>query len=211
MRALTIGRLGSIWGAVAPPLRWLWGAVGPLLTSKASVQRACPTEPMRGGPNGGGKRGTSDRQDDRGAEEASNEMQLTRICDVDLPPQAARALQQGTGNARPAHGLSLAAQELYSDISALARRNGWDPPPIISGYRSPEYQRELQARWDQGDRQGLAVRPSDVSAHFTGDAFDLGGPSEHLETYGRYATARGAVWGGSFLRKDPRHFQVRPS
>lgn len=38
-------------------------------------------------------------------------------------------------------------------------------PRIHSGFRSPEHQRELQARWDSGDRAGLRTRPATDSLH----------------------------------------------
>jgi hypothetical protein len=38
-------------------------------------------------------------------------------------------------------------------------------PRITRGWSSPEHQKELQARWDRGDRAGLRVRPASSSEH----------------------------------------------
>lgn len=44
-------------------------------------------------------------------------------------------------------------------------------PRITSGWRDPEHQRELQERWDRGDRAGLRARPATDSAHTHTGAF----------------------------------------
>lgn len=46
-------------------------------------------------------------------------------------------------------------------------------PRITSGFRDPAKQREMQARWDRGDRQGLKFRPATNSDHTRGKAIDI--------------------------------------
>jgi len=38
-------------------------------------------------------------------------------------------------------------------------------PSIVRGHTSAEHQRQLQQRWDRGDRAGLRVRPATDSLH----------------------------------------------
>lgn len=71
------------------------------------------------------------------------------------------------------HGLSRAAARGYAQLAVWSAYYGEPAPPIVSGLRSRERQRELQRKWDRGDRAGLAARPADRSAHVDGDAFDV--------------------------------------
>tara|TARA_Y100000310_G_C20609430_1_gene777233 strand:+ start:1113 stop:1499 length:387 start_codon:yes stop_codon:yes gene_type:complete len=80
---------------------------------------------------------------------------------------------------------------------------------IISGYRSREFNKELQDAWDQGWRDGLDVRPADNSFHLTGDAVDLLIPNETLlKQLVKWWEARGGKWGGRWIPSDPNHFQL---
>lgn len=89
---------------------------------------------------------------------------------------------------------------------------GIPAPRITSGARSNARNRQLQQRWDRGDRAGLSVRPADDTAHSTGDGFDLGGaPPYTLQVYGYWAPYVGLRWGGTFRDPDKIHFDRRAS
>jgi len=89
---------------------------------------------------------------------------------------------------------------------------------ITSWYRSPEKQALLRARWDQGDRVGLLVRPALFSSHTRGRAVDLaftvGGiqvpvaatPLAAFEYLA--AVLEPLVWGGTFRVPDVAHFEL---
>lgn len=81
---------------------------------------------------------------------------------------------------------------------------------VISGYRSPTTQRELQRRWDEGKREGLAVRPGDpeTSRHCQGTAFDLEGAFPLLQRWGEVWTGLGYRWGGHIIPHDPNHYDM---
>lgn len=92
------------------------------------------------------------------------------------------------------------------------------PITFTSGFRDPAYQRELQRRWDAGDRAGLSVRPATTSKHsrtsLTGQpdavAADIQSNSaQNLRDLGYLAeTYCGLKWGGNFTTPDPVHFYV---
>lgn len=92
------------------------------------------------------------------------------------------------------------------------------PMSITSGWRDPAHQKELQQRWDSGDRAGLKVRPATNSKHstttFFGDpdamAVDIGaGGDQNLRILGQWATNYlGLKWGGDFKTADLVHFYV---
>lgn len=107
-------------------------------------------------------------------------------------------------------GLSPTAAETYTWLVYAGSYYGKPLPRIISGWRSDALTASLQARWDSGDRLGLAVRPVSDSKHLTGDAFDLGGVSiDVLVWYGRLAPYFPAMaWGGNFQNTDPNHWQT---
>lgn len=107
-------------------------------------------------------------------------------------------------------GLTDDAAWLYATLMVLrAYYQGAQPLPILSGARDRAWTRQAQARWDQGDRQGLAVRPASDSRHHTGDAFDLaGGDAETLRWLGQIAVYYGMRWGGSWTPADPRHYDT---
>lgn len=86
-----------------------------------------------------------------------------------------------------------------------------DPAPfLISTFRTWEHQKELQERWDMGDRTGLAARPADPneSRHVQGTAFDLGAADELLHRYGRVWISMGYRWGGVWIPPDRNHFDM---
>lgn len=88
-------------------------------------------------------------------------------------------------------------------------------PRITSGFRDPSHQKELQAKWDMGDRQGLKVRPATDSLHSringTGSpaalAIDIATKDNQMA--GQIAHALDIGWGGDFAGQsnyDPVHF-----
>lgn len=89
---------------------------------------------------------------------------------------------------------------------AVMASYGIKPPTVTSGYRPPEYQKELQARWDAGNREGLSSRPATRSWHMEGLAIDF-------QTGGRYwgwfihtMKQLGCRYGGDFRNPSPNHF-----
>ena len=81
---------------------------------------------------------------------------------------------------------------------------------IESAWRSYEYNKRLQERWDQGEREGLTVRPADSSLHSTGDAVDLSFASTKFTEAFRdwWVHVENNRWGGSFLPRDPNHYDL---
>jgi len=89
---------------------------------------------------------------------------------------------------------------------------------VTSGWRDPEKQRAMQARWDAGDRAGLAARPASSSKHTVTDLFgnpdsmavDLSaGSDQNLRILGNWATKYlGLQWGGHFSLPDLVHFYI---
>ena len=85
---------------------------------------------------------------------------------------------------------------------------------INSGFRDPEYQKELQKRWDAGNRTGIVARPATNSLHsVTGwlskpdsHAIDLKFNDQNLA--GQLSPFFGLKWGGNFNSRDPVHFYV---
>tara|TARA_Y100000310_G_C20646312_1_gene796802 strand:+ start:1230 stop:1589 length:360 start_codon:yes stop_codon:yes gene_type:complete len=112
-------------------------------------------------------------------------------------------------------GFSPRTTELYAHLERWARRNGLSPPVLLSGCRDKAIQMQMQRDWDEGNREGLAVRPATDSAHIPGPdgycrAFDLGNTPNWLALAGAEVAIsfRDATWGGFWLPKDIRHFQI---
>ena len=119
------------------------------------------------------------------------------------------------GDVHPAQ-LSETMVVLFNWMTEVARRGGMADPIILSGCRSPERQRFLQREWDEGRREGLAVRPSDTSKHLPDPfgfcrAFDLANTSNWLAVMGPVVAQKwpNIEWGGTFIPRDPRHFEER--
>lgn len=91
---------------------------------------------------------------------------------------------------------------------------------VTSGYRSPEHQAELLARWVSGDRRGLIARPAARSKHSQGLAVDLGfvwlgqhvavsdTPREYFAFLDDLLSPVGVRWGGTFRSPDVNHFEL---
>lgn len=79
-------------------------------------------------------------------------------------------------------------------------------PDIVSGYRSPERQRQLLDRWEIGDRAGLVARPACQSWHMVGKAIDVETGVRGFDFYTFLMQEWGARWGGTFQYQDPVHF-----
>lgn len=105
-------------------------------------------------------------------------------------------------------GLTPKAQTLAFNLINFARSKGLSFT-FISGFRSQQHQKELQERWDRGDRAGLKVRPADNSEHTRGNAFDISADIFTLQQLGSETLRRGGRWGGSFLPPDNNHFDVK--
>jgi hypothetical protein len=92
------------------------------------------------------------------------------------------------------------------------------PMGITSGFRDPEKQRAMQARWDAGDRSGMVARPATNSKHSTTTlwgnpdamAIDLyAGSDRNLSILGQWAeNYLGLRWGGTFKNADLVHFYI---
>lgn len=79
-------------------------------------------------------------------------------------------------------------------------------PDIVSGFRSPERQRQLLLRWQSGDRAGLVAKPACQSWHMVGKAIDVETDVVGFDFY-TYLMERWDVrWGGRFQNPDPVHF-----
>lgn len=80
---------------------------------------------------------------------------------------------------------------------------------IVSGYRSPKRQLELQNRWDSGDRVGLVARPASRSWHMQGLAVDVNTREQGFPFFRDIMLQLpGVRWGGNFNRKDNVHFDL---
>jgi LAS superfamily LD-carboxypeptidase LdcB len=113
--------------------------------------------------------------------------------------------------------LSDAFESIRADVEA-----GWPTVSIrvTSGYRSPDEQAALRARWDAGQRAGLVVRPAVYSAHSEGRAVDLvftvAGIAVPVSLTPRQAFSwlatefqrYGVAWGGRFKQSDVNHFEI---
>jgi len=93
---------------------------------------------------------------------------------------------------------------------------------VSSDFRSKSKQAEMRARWDRGDRKGLACRPAAKSAHSGGFAVDMNVSSLGL-TKDNYTTSEnqdrmkelsataaeyGFSYGGDFQNVDVPHFYL---
>ncbi len=114
--------------------------------------------------------------------------------------------------------ISQELQDLFGHIQLYTARQGLDEPVVLSACRTPEEQLALQRRWDNGDREGIAVRPADPanSNHIADEngvcwAFDLGNSREWLARIGPWVmrNVAGATWGGVWMPSDPGHFQLK--
>ena len=107
-------------------------------------------------------------------------------------------------------GLNSKAARLYATLMWWGLHYGLEPPDIHSGRRSKSHQREMQKRWDRGDRSGLLVRPATSSPHTRGSGFDLE-RVPYLATYGEWVPYAGGRWGGNFRGEhagDDVHFDT---
>jgi hypothetical protein len=85
-------------------------------------------------------------------------------------------------------------------------------PRVTSGFRDPSKQKEMQARWDAGNRAGLRARPATNSAH-TATGF-LGRPAAKAidivssdEKKAADIASRLKVGAGLYFQKsDPGHY-----
>jgi hypothetical protein len=117
-------------------------------------------------------------------------------------------------NAESANAVAEAKASGLIDEAAIAHslgvwwavQQGQQPPSIVSGFRSPERQRQLIRRWRQGDRAGLVARPACSSWHTVGRAWDVSRPSGFLIYRLALQGATGVRWGGTF--GDDVHFDM---
>lgn len=114
-------------------------------------------------------------------------------------------------------GLNETLARKISYIYLWGLQSGF-PMSVTSGFRDPAHQRELQERWDRGDRAGLAARPATNSKHSTTSFFgnpdamavDLyAGSDANLRILGNWAVNyAGLRWGGTFKNADLVHFYI---
>jgi hypothetical protein len=79
-----------------------------------------------------------------------------------------QAAMEGARRESDVHQLAPIARDVHVWATGVLAYYGYQEPQrpdITSGYRSPERQAELQARWDRGDRRGLRARPASRSWH----------------------------------------------
>lgn len=122
--------------------------------------------------------------------------------------QAARSYFRDTMGLEAAFALDAA--RLYISLW----RAGLNPR-IARGWSDPQHQKDLQARWDAGDRTGLRVRPATDSLHtkttFFGNpascAIDM--PSADDAKGAQIASNLGIGAGWNFTTKDPGHYFKR--
>lgn len=89
-------------------------------------------------------------------------------------------------------------------------------PRITSGWRDPEKQAHMRARWDAGDRSGLRARPADPDKSKHCRTTIAGGPNSMAidivsndETLSAHiAQALGLTPGMFFRTPDPGHYQT---
>lgn len=79
---------------------------------------------------------------------------------------------------------------------------------VTSAYRSPQYQAQLRARWDAGDRTGLVVRPALSSSHTEGRAIDINTRTPAFLFQRDFLVNSGFEWGGNWRTPDRVHFQL---
>jgi hypothetical protein len=113
-------------------------------------------------------------------------------------------------------GLSTDMQEVLEWIKQKAQYLGMGQPILLSTCRTYEHQKNLQERWDNGERSGIRSRPANPedSLHVAGDdgkcrAFDLGNSDDWLgvigpRVVGEFPTVE---WGGNYINRDPNHFE----
>jgi len=107
------------------------------------------------------------------------------------------------------HGLAHKMAEAWAVTYGAIVFEGYPPVDLVSGYRSPQRQRDLLARWERGDRQGLTSKPASRSWHTVGLAIDIQTASPSFEVareiLTRFFKCR---WGGDFTVPSPGHFDL---
>jgi len=104
-------------------------------------------------------------------------------------------------------GLKIALLILYSHFAS-------NSGSLLSGFRNPQRQKELQELWDAGIRTGLAVRPATNSRHSLmtfgqPDSLAMDISFSNPSLAGRYAPIFGLKWGGDFRTPDIPHFFIK--
>lgn len=100
--------------------------------------------------------------------------------------------------------------EKVAILLAYATDGGLNPR-VTSGYRDGSKQKEMQARWDAGDRQGLRVRPATDSKHsntswMRGAALAVDIATNNDFRMAQLARAIGLGAGADFNTPDPVHY-----
>lgn len=106
-------------------------------------------------------------------------------------------------------GLSRTAARGYAQLAVWSAHYGEPAPVIVSGRRSQQRKRELQAEWDRMGSRGpnrLRTRPADDSAHDTGAGFDVA-RTRSLPWWISWAPLAGLRAGAGF--GDDIHFDTR--
>ena len=95
----------------------------------------------------------------------------------------------------------------YVVAATLAQCGTGSFPRIVSGFRSPERQRQLIAKWDSGERGGLITKPSRRSWHMQHRAIDVQTDGPGFKIFQHWMEVFGVEWGGRWRKPDPVHFQ----
>lgn len=120
-----------------------------------------------------------------------------------------REYQAGLEDYARGEGLTRTAARAYAQLAVWSAHYGEPAPEIVSGRRSQQRKRELQAEWDRFGSRGpnrLRVRPAEDSAHDTGDAFDVQ-RTRSLAWWIAWAPLVGLRAGAAF--GDDIHFDTR--
>jgi len=128
-----------------------------------------------------------------------------------LPPEYETWARSAAPYFRDAYGLDGDFALPVARLFIALWGNGLNPR-VTSGFRDPSKQKEMQARWDAGDRAGLRARPATNSAHSTTGFF--GGPAARAidmvssnETLAAQLATRLKVGAGLYFQKsDPGHY-----
>lgn len=128
-----------------------------------------------------------------------------------MNPQTIARYENTYRNSIEKWGLDWRIAYVYAYLDAwLFQATGQGAPNIISGYRSPAYQRSLYERWLAGD-PSIAYMPAKQSRHTIGQAIDVHTSAANFgvfrDLWRYWLTDTYGVVGEDF--GDPGHFAIK--